>query len=74
MEQYLTLNFIIALIILGTFDAIMKVIAMWRAGRNNHLGWFICITIFNTVGILPIIYLIWQKKNKASQKSEVESL
>ena len=34
-----------------------KGIALWRAGRNGHLVWFIVLFIFNTLGILPIIYI-----------------
>ena len=34
-----------------------KGVALWRAGRNAHLAWFICLFIFNTLGILPIIYI-----------------
>jgi len=33
------------------------------------LAWFICIAIFNTLGILPIIYIILSKK-KAEQQQE----
>ena len=46
------------------WDAVWKVIALWKAGRNNQLGWFISVLIFNTVGILPIIYIFFfQKKS-----------
>lgn len=42
----------------------MKGIALWKSGRNNQLGWFIALFIFNTAGILPAIYLIkFQKKD-----------
>jgi len=35
---------------------------MWKSARNRQLAWFICLAIFNTVGILPILYLVfWQK-------------
>ncbi|MDP4239544.1 MAG: DUF5652 family protein [Bacteroidota bacterium] len=44
------------------WDSVWKVIGMWKAARNNHLVWFICIAIFNTMGILPIIYLLLDKK------------
>lgn len=54
----------IVVFILALFEAIMKAIAMWKAARNNHLAWFVCITVFNTVGILPIIYIILDKKGK----------
>ncbi|MFH1211854.1 MAG: DUF5652 family protein [Candidatus Woesearchaeota archaeon] len=54
-----------ALIPLMIWEAIWKGIALWKAGRNNQLGWYICIFIFNTIGILPILYLLFfQKKNK----------
>jgi len=46
------------IIITAIWDAIWKLIGMWKAGRNNHLAWFICIFIFNTLGILPIIYIL----------------
>jgi len=43
--------------LLVVWEAAWKGIALWRAGRNAHLAWFICLFIFNTLGILPIIYI-----------------
>lgn len=54
------------LIVLALFDATMKAIAMWKSARNNHLIWFVCIAIFNTLGILPIIYLVLYNKAEDS--------
>ncbi len=34
-----------------------KGVALWRAGRNSHLVWFILLFIVNTLGILEIIYI-----------------
>ena len=39
------------------WEAAWKGVALWRAGKNAHLVWFICLFIFNTLGILPIIYI-----------------
>ncbi len=45
------------------WEGVWKGIALWKAGKNNQLTWFIVIFIFNTLGILPIIYLkFFQKK------------
>lgn len=56
----LLLAWLIPLII---WEAVWKGIALWKAGRNNQLKWFIAILVLNTVGILPIIYLkFFQKK------------
>jgi hypothetical protein len=66
MEQHLQsmLPWIIPIIIiLAIWDCVWKLIAMLKAGRNNHLAWLICIFIFNTIEILPIIYILIQRKN-----------
>lgn len=47
------------------WDTTWKLIGMWKAGRNNELVWFICIAIFNTMGILPIIYILLRKDDAA---------
>jgi hypothetical protein len=57
------------LIPLIIWDAVWKGIGMWKAGRNNQLAWFICILIFNTVGILPIIYLGFFQKGSSTKKN-----
>ena len=41
-------------------------IALWRAGRNAHLVWFIVLFLVNTLGILEIIYIFaFSRKKKA---------
>ena len=41
------------LIVLGAvWSSVWKGIALWRAARNNHLGWYIALLIVNTLGIL----------------------
>ena len=52
--------------LLVAWEAAWKGVALWRAGRNAHLVWFICLFIFNTLGILPIIYIFAfsEKKKK----------
>jgi len=56
--------FIFLIIILAIWELIWKGIALWHAAQNKHKGWYVCILIFNTAGILPIIYLLMHKKNK----------
>jgi len=46
------------IVILALWDTVWKLLAMWKAARNGHTVWFICIFIFNTIGILPIIYIL----------------
>lgn len=46
------------------WDVIWKGISLWKAGRNNQLGWFIALLIVNSLGILPIIYILFFQKKK----------
>jgi len=58
--------FIFVVVVLCIWDGVWKLIALWKSARNNQLAWFICLAIFNTVGILPILYIcLFQKKNAA---------
>lgn len=57
LTQYLPL-----LIFLIAWEAVWKVIAMWKAARKNELAWFICLAFINTAGILPIIYIVLNRK------------
>lgn len=52
------------IIILAIWEGIWKLIALWKSARNNELAWFICIALINTIGILPIVYILKNKKKK----------
>ena len=58
---------IVLIVILVIWDLIWKMIAFWKSARGSQLAWFVCIGIFHTVGILPIIYLIWFQKKPTGQ-------
>lgn len=50
------------LFLLIIWSGVWKAIALWRAARNNHLGWFVALCVVNTLGILEILYIfIWGK-------------
>ena len=34
-----------------------KLVALWKSARKGSLIWFIVLAIFNTVGVLPILYI-----------------
>jgi predicted permease len=58
------------LAILGVWDLAWKAYGMWRAARNNQVWWFVAILIFNTIGILPILYIyVFSKKEPAQPTS-----
>ncbi|MBT3412449.1 MAG: hypothetical protein HOJ15_03615 [Candidatus Jacksonbacteria bacterium] len=49
---------VLILIIVMAVIMVLKGLALWRAGNNVHKTWFIFMFIFNTAGILEIVYLL----------------
>ena len=54
--------------ILLAWEIVWKSIALWKAARHNQLYWFIAVVIFNTVGILPIVYILFFQKDRKEKK------
>lgn len=57
------------LITIVTFwDLVWKLLAMWKAAKKKSPIWFVALAIFNTIGILPILYYFvfseWKKGKK----------
>lgn len=50
------------------WSLVWKGFALWRAGRKNHVMWFILIFILNTAGILEILYLFVFSKIDLDEK------
>ncbi|MCL5730159.1 MAG: DUF5652 family protein [Candidatus Pacearchaeota archaeon] len=50
------------------WDSVWKAIGLWKSGRNKQVAWFVCIFIFNTLGILPIIYLLFFQKHRSERR------
>ncbi|KKS69235.1 hypothetical protein A3A14_01640 [Candidatus Daviesbacteria bacterium RIFCSPLOWO2_01_FULL_43_38] len=57
---------------LVVWDLVWKGVGLWKASRNNQRYWFIALLLFNTLGILPIIYIkFFQKKHPESETWEL---
>lgn len=54
---------IAAIVVVAIWDGVWKLIALWKSARHNQLAWFICLAIFNTAGILPILYILLFQKD-----------
>jgi hypothetical protein len=52
------------IVIAAIWSAVWKLLALYRAGFNRSPGWFIALAIFNTLGILDILYLFVFGKKK----------
>ena len=57
---------IIAILVL--WELVWKGLALYKAGRNRQLAWFIVMLILNTAGILEIVYLLFFQKKSHSHR------
>lgn len=67
MNGYGVESFLRVLIIILIFDIIFRGMALWRAAQNKAKGWFIALLIINSIGILPIVYLLLNPPAKKSK-------
>jgi hypothetical protein len=64
-EQELSRFIVIALISLWTL--VWKIYASWNASKKGQKGWFVAIIVFNTLGILDMIYIFAILKKSLKQ-------
>ena len=55
---------------LAVWDAAWKMAGCWKAARNGHLAWFIGLALLNTVGILPVIYILTHRSEPVSKPGD----
>jgi hypothetical protein len=54
-----TLNDYVWLIALvAVWELVWKGMALWKAARAGDKAWYVVMLIINSVGILPIVYLL----------------
>lgn len=71
-EMGFSVGMILIMFLVMVWDLVWKLLAMWKAARKGSAIWFTALLIFNTVGILPILYIYVfseMKKHKAVRKS-----
>lgn len=57
------------------WELIWKGLALWKSARKNQGYWFIALLVVNSVGLLPIIYLLISKRtNKRVQELKPNTL
>jgi len=60
-------------ILLVLWATVWKGLALWFAGKHRQKAWFVVLFIFNTLGILPIIYLAFFSKTAYVRKIDLKT-
>jgi len=65
----LPLMFWVGIGVIAIWEAVWKLIAMWKAAHKESVVWFVVLAIFNTLGILPILYIyVFSEMGKKKKK------
>ena len=67
MEQWWSQWYVVLL--LTVWELVWKGVALWKAARNGHKNWYVAILVINTVGLLPIGYIIWDRYYRKEKKT-----
>jgi hypothetical protein len=72
MQQFVTFiqNPYVYLVLI-VWETVWKSITLWKSARKGQKYWFICLFIFNTLGLLPIAYLLIEKYLAKKQQKTV---
>ncbi len=73
MVPHFTPQVLALLLPVVVWSFIWKGVALWKAARNGHTAWFVALLILNTVGILPIIYIVVFSKLKPADMEVVDT-
>lgn len=50
------------LVALSIWELLWKGLALWKAAKKNQKYWYVAILIINSIGALPIVYLLLDKR------------
>lgn len=62
MTFHITTTQEIIISLLVAWDIIWRGIALWRAAKKQQTTWYVLLLVLNSVGVLPIIYLLTNKE------------
>jgi len=63
--RYGTFGLMVPFIIL---DLILRGYSLWKSAKKDQNIWFIALLVVNSMGILPLIYLILNRDQKEAPK------
>ena len=52
------------LLLFSLVALILKGFGLWHSARNNQNWWFVLILVLNTIGILPLVYMLFFRADR----------
>jgi methionyl-tRNA synthetase len=55
---------VVIIVAAGVWSLVWKAVALYKAGKLRHKGWFTALFFINTLGILEILYVAHVSKTE----------
>jgi hypothetical protein len=65
---FLNRGYIAVLMPFVLLDLVLKGISLWKSARSGQKYWFIALLVVNSLGILPLIYLLAFQRSQGNKK------
>jgi hypothetical protein len=69
---YMAFDINTLVMLLALWELLWKGLALYTSARKDQKYWFVALLFLNTVGVLPILYLMFFKKKDISVKMSSE--
>jgi len=58
------------LIVIALVDLVLRGITLWRSAKASQKYWFIALLVVNSLGLLPLAYLIINRQKPAAVSTQ----
>jgi methionyl-tRNA synthetase len=55
---------VVIIVVASVWSLVWKAVALYKAGKLRHKGWFAALFFINTLGILEILYVAYFSKTE----------
>lgn len=62
------------LLLLVVWEMVWKGMALWFSAKYHQKNWFVALFVLNTLGLLPIIYLVWFRPKAEKEETPAQEL
>jgi len=70
IETFGSIQLFLIFLFLSIWSLVWKIVGAWKASKDDAKLWYIAMMIFNTFGIVEIIYIFFISNKKKAKKEK----
>lgn len=65
--------FLTVIVAVALWELLWKGIALWKAARLHDTAWYVVMLLVNSLGIIPIIYILTHRQQTNAPETESQN-